>query len=44
MIIQILMAAGAIACTAAVAKFIWQEKSCINEVFKQIKEEIYGER
>lgn len=44
MIIQILMAAGAIACTAAVAKFIWQEKSCINEVCKQIKEEIYGER
>ncbi len=37
--IQIFMAVGALTCTAAVAKYIWQAKGCFKEVFNQIKEE-----
>lgn len=44
MILQILFIIGAAFCIYYVAKYIWQEKGCINEVYKQIKEEIYGER
>lgn len=40
MILQILMAVGAIACTAAVAKYIWQEKGCFKVVYDDIKREL----
>ena len=33
------MTVGAIVCTAAVAKYIWQSRGCFKEVYKQIKEE-----
>lgn len=39
MLVLIFFAVGAIVCTAAVAKYIWQIKMCFKEVFKQIKEE-----
>lgn len=40
MILQILMAAGAIVCTVAVAKYIWQEKGCFKVVYDDIKREL----
>lgn len=39
MLVLIFFSVGAIVCTAAVAKYIWQTKMCFKEVFKQIKEE-----
>ena len=33
------MAVGALTCTAAVAKYIWQARGCFYEVYKQLKEE-----
>lgn len=41
MVIQVLMAVGAIACAAAVAKYIWQVKGCFKEVYNQIEEELW---
>ena len=38
-LIQIFMAVGAIVCTAAVAKYIWQGRDSFYDVYKQIKEE-----
>ena len=43
MIIQIFMAVGAVVCTVAVAKYIWQEKGCFKKVFNDIMEE-YGNK
>lgn len=40
MILQILMAAGAIVCTAAVVNYIWQEKGCFKVVYDDIKREL----
>lgn len=37
------MAVGALICTAAVAKYVWQARDSLKEVFNQIKEE-YGRR
>ena len=37
--IQIFFAVGAVACTAAVAKYIWQAKGCFKEVYNQLREE-----
>lgn len=42
--IQIFFAVGAVVCTAAVAKHIWQAKDSFKEVYKQIKEDYYGRR
>lgn len=39
MIVQILMAVGALTCTAAVANYIWQAKGCFKEVYNQLKKE-----
>lgn len=34
------MAVGAVVCTAAVAKYIWQEKGCVKVVYDDIKQEL----
>ena len=39
--IQIFFAVGAVYCTAAVAKYIWQAKGCFKEVYNQIEEELW---
>ena len=39
MIVQVLMAVGAVACAAAVANYIWQARGCFKEVYNQLKEE-----
>lgn len=39
MFILIFFAVGAIVCTAAVAKYIWQGRDSFYDVYKQIKEE-----
>lgn len=39
MVIQVLMAVGAVVCTAAVANYIWQAKGSFKEVYNQLKEE-----
>lgn len=41
--IHLFMAVGAVACTAAVAKYVWQAKGCFKNVYNQFKEE-YGRR
>ena len=43
-LIQIFMSVGALTCTAAVAKYIWQARDSFKEVYKQIKEDYYGRR
>lgn len=43
MLIQIFMAVGALTCTTAVAKYVWQAKGCFKNVYNQFKEE-YGRR
>ena len=43
MIAQFFLAVGAVACTAAVAKYIWQARDSFYNVYKQIKEE-YGKK
>lgn len=40
MTIQLFMSVGAIACTATVAKYIWQEKGCFKVVYDDIKREL----
>lgn len=40
MIIQAIMAVGAIVCAAAVGKFLWQERGCFKAVFEDIKKEL----
>lgn len=41
--IQIFFAVGAVACAAAVAKYIWQARDSFKDVYNQFKEE-YGRR
>lgn len=43
MLIHLFMAVGALTCTTAVAKYIWQGRDSFYNVYKQIKEE-YGKR
>lgn len=40
MIIQIFMAVGAVVCTAAVARYIWQERGCFEKVARGIRQEL----
>ena len=40
MIIQIFMAVVAVVCTAAVAKYIWQERGCFKAVYDDMKQEL----
>lgn len=40
MTIQLFMSVGAIVCTAAVVKYIWQEKGCFKVVYDDIKREL----
>ena len=42
-ILNLLMAVGALTCTAAVAKYIWQARYSFKDVYNQFKEE-YGRR
>ena len=42
--IQIFFAVGAVACTAAVAKYVWQARDSFKVVFHDLKEEWYGRR
>lgn len=42
-ILNLLMAVGALTCTAAVAKYIWQARNSFKDVYNQFKEE-YGRR
>ena len=37
--IQIFMSVGALTCTAAVAKYIWQARDSFKDVYNQFKEE-----
>ncbi len=39
--IQIFFAVGAVACTAAVARYVWQARDSFKDVYNQFKEE-YG--
>lgn len=41
MVIQVLMAVGAIVCAAAVANYAWQARGSFKEVFNQIEEELW---
>lgn len=40
MIIQTFMTIGAIICTVVVGKYIWKEKGCVKNVFKDIRNEL----
>lgn len=42
-LIHLFMSVGALTCTAAVAKYIWQARDSFKDVYNQIKEE-YGRR
>ncbi len=41
--IQIFFAVGALTCTAAVTKYVWQARYSFKDVYNQFKEE-YGRR
>ena len=43
-LIHLFMSVGALICTAAVAKYIWQAKGCFKVVFHDLKDEWYGRR
>lgn len=43
MIIQVLVAIGAVVCTVAVVKYIWQERGCFKKVFNDIMKD-YGNK
>ena len=40
MIIQILVAIGAVVCTIAVVRYIWQERGCFKAVYGDMKHEL----
>ena len=44
MLIQIFMAVGALTCTTAVAKYVWQARDSFKVVFHDLMDEWYGRR